>query len=328
MTGVEFPFKTIRDERDLAQHLECEANTLLFLADPSRQHEFYAELRIPKRKRGGFRLVYRSREDVLSRIHKALAVAVADAARFRPCVQGFVKKRSIVTNARQHLGKQLLLHADIEHFFESIRLPSVISCFQSLGCRPQVAELLGRLCTRKEVLPQGAHASPVLANIACRHLDQDFEQLAEVHGCTYTRYADDLTFSGDEVPEEGNIQSILAGYGFKLRDGKCRRQQRGRGQFVTGLSVGDPVGPRIPKKMKRQLRRDLHYATRYGLEDHLRHVGRPTVDPWEEYSVLEGRTRYLASVEPKIASAMWKQLVRIRAQLDKSADTGSEEAPS
>lgn len=316
MTGVAFPFQSIRHEHDLAQFLECTVDELRVLADSNRQHEFFDELQIPKRRRRGHRIVYRANVAVLLRIHKALAIAVAGAVRFHPCVQGFVKGRSIVTNAKQHMGKPLLLHADIKHFFESIKLPAVVSCFQFLGCRPQVAEHLGRLCTRQGVLPQGAHASPVLANLACRQLDLDFEHLAMAHGCTYTRYADDISFSGEEVPDEGTIKSILANYGFDLRDGKCRLQRRGRGQFVTGLSVEDPQGPRIPQKLKRQLRLVLHYAKRYGMEDHLRHVGRHSADPELEYAVLEGQTRFLASVEPRTAWVMRQQLMRIREQMN------------
>ncbi len=330
MTGIAFHFQSIRHQVDLAQFLECTVDDLDTFADTSRQREFYDELRIPKRRRRGHRIVYRARDAVLLRMHKTLAEAVSGVVRFPPCVQGFVKKRSIVTNASQHLGRPMLLHADIKHFFESIKLPAVVSCFELLGCRPGVANLLGRLCTRDGVLPQGAHPSPVLANLACRQLDADLEMLAAAHRCTYTRYADDITFSGDEVPSEEIIKDLLGKQGFELRDGRCRLQRRGRGQFVTGLSVADIRGPRLPRKLKRRLRLVLHYASLYGMKDHLRHVGRGLSDPEQEFWKIEGQTRFLSSVETQTAWTMRQQLMQVRARMidDRLRDMSGEEESS
>jgi len=300
------PFREIRHLDDLAQRLGCESKIIRTFVDAESQLEFYDELRIPKRRRGGmFRTVYRVNEAQLMQMHKTIAGTVSSVAVFPECVHGFVRRRSIVTNAKKHLGQRLLLHADIKNFFESITLDQVCSAFVSLGCRSEVAWILGRLCTLNGFLPQGVHSSPVLSNLVCRYLDADLMQLAAAHGCVYTRYADDITLSGDMIPEPSNVENILHSHGFHLRDGKCRIQRRGYSQFVTGLSVADPQRPRCSRKEKKRLRLILHYASRYGLEGHLREArGHRNTDPDTLYWKLTGKLRFMRYVEPQVAERM------------------------
>ncbi|EAU68745.1 RNA-directed DNA polymerase from retron Mx65, putative [Stigmatella aurantiaca DW4/3-1] len=200
MTSMAFPFRSIRHSSDLAQALECTADDLNTFADTSRQREFYNELRIPKRRRQGYRIVYRAKAAVLLRMHKTLADAVSGAVSFPTYVQGFVKKRSIVTNARQHLGKPLLLHADIKHFFESI-----------------------------------------------------------------TRYADDITLSGDEVPSEELLRAFnSASPGPVTQCGGTRPPISGKRSYArksasrceglsrsSGVSVSRTIHPSLPVRRAR-----------------------------------------------------------------------------
>src|SRR5262249_49892429 len=137
-----------------------------------------------------------------------------------PVSHGFVKGKSTVSNAKPHVGKAVVLNMDLEGFFPNIVFPRVRSVFHRAGYSWSVATVLALLCTecpRREViyegkryyvakgprgLPQGACTSPALSNQVARRLDKRFAGLAVKMGISYTRYADDLSFSGGAEMKE------------------------------------------------------------------------------------------------------------------------------
>jgi RNA-directed DNA polymerase len=154
-------------------------------------------------------------------------------------------------------------------FFDSISADQVLGSFIRLGSNQNIAALLAKICTLNDRLPQGASTSPIVSNLVCAALDTDLSAFASGQGARYTRYADDLTFSGETPADAKAIRRIVELHGFKLREDKARTQWRGKSQYVTGLSVADPTGPRAPARMKRRLRLELYYAKRFGLSNHL-----------------------------------------------------------
>lgn len=295
---MQIRFGEIRHVQDLARALGTNVEDLEVYLVPANQAALYTTIRIPKRgrkRRGEFRTVYRARQD-LKVLQKNIADAIASSTIFDDCVQGFVQKRSIATNARVHLGQRILLRADIHHFFESITFEQVQTALSSLGCIPAIALTLARVCTRDGHLPEGSSSSPVIANLVGRFLDADLKNLAAAHGCRYTRYADDLTFSGDELPDPGRVQDLIARHGFKLRDDECRTQRRGRSQYVTGLTIADTERPHIAKRAKRRLRLELHYAARFGIAEHLKRTN-PGAYMEREIKRLGGWVTFMFSVE-------------------------------
>ena len=140
-----------------------------------------------------------------------------------PQAHGFVPGRSIVTNAASHTGKAVVCNLDLKDFFPSITFRRVKGLFRKLGYGEHVATLLALLCTEPprvpveldgktyhvalgaRVLPQGACTSPAITNALCRRLDRRLDGLARRHGFAYTRYADDLTFSGDNPLRRGPV---------------------------------------------------------------------------------------------------------------------------
>jgi len=286
---------------DVAVACGTDLDLLTNYAEAGAQHAFYKVIRIQKRgnHRSRFRIVYAARQDWLSQFHRQVAMIVARSHNFGTHVQGFIKKRSIVTNASQHLGAARLLHADIEGFFDAIHEQQVEVAFASLGCSAAVAKFLARCCTIDGVLRQGTRCSPAIANLVCRSLDDDLLRLASARGAVYTRYADDMTFSGDSVPEPDSIKVVVEGYGFKLRGGRCITQRRGRRQYVTGLSVADETAPRLPKRMKRQLRQILHYLEKYGCD---KIATARLASGRDSQLFLYGYLRYAFSVEPERAN--------------------------
>lgn len=206
-------------------------------------------------------------------------VPVHDAA------HGFVPGRSIVTNAAPHVGRRVVVNFDLKDFFPTIGFPRVWGLFRSLGYPPGTATVLALICTEPEVeevevdgrrwfvhrsarwLPQGSPCSPVITNLICRRLDQRLSGLARRHGFAYTRYADDLTFSGD--PEAlgtllGAVRAIVEDEGFRLHPDKTHVMRRAGRQEVTGLVVNDRVG--VPRRFLHRFRAVLHQVEVSGPE--------------------------------------------------------------
>jgi len=109
---------------------------------------------------------------------------------------GFVKKRSIVGNAKAHLGKKCLLKMDIKDFFPSINLKRVISIFLVFGYPHKISYFLAKMCCNDGSLPQGSPTSPCISNIVAKRLDARLFSIGRKYQLTYTRYADDLVFFG------------------------------------------------------------------------------------------------------------------------------------
>lgn len=310
------PVSQVANLIGIAKVLGCTADDLREIASANDQRPFYTRLQIPKKsrkRRGQFRTVYKA-DQRLALIQKNMATWIAEHVKFPYYVQGFVQKRSIVTNAQIHLGQHTLLHADIKDFFDSITTDQIEEAFRALGCKSSIANTLARVCTLNGQLPQGSSASPILANLVCRHLDTDLNTLAAANHCKYSRYADDITISGDQVPDVREIESLLNRHGFSLRNEKSRIQRRGRSQYVTGLTVVDKTSPRVPRVMKRRLRLELHYADRYGVSSHLEHT-RSEDTPEHAVNRLDGWISFIYSVEGNAHKRLYEQCIRVKKQV-------------
>ncbi len=282
----------------------------------------YVQFTVPKRS-GGTR--------TLSAPHRKLAAAqfwilnqiLAKLPSEEPA-HGFLPGRSILTNARPHAGKAIVLNMDLEGFFPSITFPRVRSVFHRLGYSPAVATILALLCTecpRKVVeyegrtyhvatgprgLPQGACTSPALSNQVARRLDKRLAGLARKLNVTYTRYADDLTFSGDTAMNErvgyvmARVRHLAKEEGFAVNEKKSRILRRNSAQAVTGLVVNDRPG--VPRDEVRRIRAILHRARTEGLEAQNRDK-RPHFRAW-----LLGMIAYIGMARPEVGAKLKAQL--------------------
>lgn len=181
---------------------------------------------------------------------------------------GYTRGKNILENAQKHCCAKQILHADIKDFFPSISKERICALFQQIGVSDLISEAFANLLTIEGVLAQGLHTSPLISNIICLGMDEDLTALANKYGCTYTRYADDITISGDNVPSKKELEEIFHKHGFILNAEKFRITKPGWHHFVTGLSVETNI-PRIPKKMRKKLRQELYYCEKYGVEDHI-----------------------------------------------------------
>ena len=157
----------------------------------------YRSVRVPKRS-GGERTL-RVPDPATKAIQRHLLHGVLDRVPIHPAAHGFESGRSIVTNALPHAGKAVVIRMDLVDFFDSTSARRVRRLFRVLGWDAESAALLTRLTTDGGTLPQGAPTSPRLANLVNVRLDARLSALAISLGGTYTRYADDLTFSFAEA---------------------------------------------------------------------------------------------------------------------------------
>jgi hypothetical protein len=148
----------------------------------------------------------------------------------------------------------------------------------------------------------------LLANLICLDLDDKLKGLAVVHGNAYTRYADDLTFSGEEsLPSRIEVSSILNEEGFRLSETKFFQTRRGQSHFVTGLSVSDHARPHVPRAVKRRLRQEVYYSGRFGLSEHIGRAG--YLSYASGINKIDGYLKYLCGVERELGAKLnikWK----------------------
>ncbi len=248
-----------------------------------------------------------------------------------PAAHGFVPGRSAVTNASMHVGAPAVLCLDLRTFFATITAPRVNGIVTSMGYSESVAWTLAALCThqtpafvlaqmpaggdssqrhllrsrlRTRHLPQGAPTSPILANLACFGLDQRLGGYAEAAGLTYTRYADDLSFSGPRLEKFHLIRavaSIASEEGFALNPTKTRLRSTHQRQEVTGIVVNERLNG--PREYYDQLRAVLCDAQRNGV-DAANRDGHPNLRRH-----LDGRISWVESLNPSRGA-------RLRAQYD------------
>jgi len=264
----------IRDGDHLAEVLQLPPGKLQWLTFPwDKQPVHYVERQIPKRS-GGVRLI-QAPKPLLRWVQRWILENMLERLTTAEPAHGFVKGRSIVTNAAGHAGKTVVVSADLEDFFPSVSIATVQGLFLWMGYSGPVARSLSLLCTSRcgkgrRTLPQGAPTSPALTNLVCWKLDRRLEGLARKFGATYTRYADDLTFSGDKELKNGlkrflpTMRRVVADEGFRLNNRKFRFARKGRRQVVTGLVVN--VRPNVPRETVRRLRATLHNCRVHGVE--------------------------------------------------------------
>ncbi|MEO5349433.1 MAG: reverse transcriptase family protein [Magnetococcus sp. YQC-3] len=163
-------------------------------------------------------------------------------------------------------------------------------------------------------LPQGAPTSPMLANLVCVELDADLQKIAARKGLTYTRYADDMTFSGEMVDRAAAVKisreiSIVVGrYGFGINLQKTSIAKNGGRKIVTGLSVDGEV-VRLPRAYKDAIRQELFYLDKHGIQGHCARIGHK--NHLSYLLRLAGRIRYAISIEPVIGQRMMEKFLRI-----------------
>lgn len=276
--------------------LTDKADDLVCFTQARRRVLMYKEFEIPKRTGGTRRIT--APVGKLKDIQNCIAIILSPYYLVPDCVHGFVEGRSVATNASKHIERNYVLNIDLKDFFPTITYTRVMKALMELGFNEEVSDTIARLCTiplwdessqmLRNALPQGSPASPLLSNIVCSSLDQRLMALAKRFGLTYSRYADDITFSSNHSVYAKDsaflqeLEDIVKSSGFKINEKKTRLQKKGSRQEVTGLIVGEKIN--TYRQFTKNLRAAVFHADTNGCTPH-------------EFKNIMGRVSYLAMVK-------------------------------
>lgn len=315
-----------QDLEQLAELMQLDPSELLWLSyeRTASTVDHYTRFEIPKRS-GGRRLIS-SPKPLMRTAQSWIASNILNVLSPSVHAKAFRPGTSIVDNALPHLNAPIVVKLDLKDFFPSISFPRVRGYFEHLGFNPGVATVLALICTDaprvkltmdgavkfvavgERGLPQGACTSPALANLIATPLDGRLAGLCEAlnPGWTYTRYADDLTFSC--VVQEADVGRLLRGIerivgdeGFRLNGEKTAVMRAPGRQVVTGLLVGDAI--RLSRRDLRRLRAFLHRCDEQGIEAVSATIGKDAL------AVARGHLAYVAMVMPEHAAGLRQRYV-------------------
>jgi RNA-directed DNA polymerase len=328
-----WPVPELSSPGQLAEWLGCEGGELAWFADARglersvtaerlRNYRYHA---IPRRG-GGPRVIERPKER-LKAIQRRILHEILDLIPAHDAAHGFTRGRSATSHAAHHVGRDVVVSIDLEDFFASVAARRVFGVFRSAGYPEPVAHLLTALVTNiiparvwlsierpadpRRVdshhrlgrrlatphLPQGAPTSPALANLAAFGLDRRLSGLAAALHIDYSRYADDLTFSGParmlRTPSvlRSAVSAIVAEEGFAVNRRKSRLERRSGRQQVCGIVVNERLN--VPRTDYDELKAILHHAVTRGLPAEHDAAQRATMR-----AHLEGRIAWVQSLHP------------------------------
>lgn len=286
-------------------------------------HPSYIHYTIPKKKSGN-REIYAPQEDLKYLQIKLNYFLQGYYICIRPSftVFGFVinpkyagKVCNILENAKPHIKKKYVLNIDLKDFFPSISAKRVKELFMSdvFDFNEEIATALTLLTTYKGKLPIGAPTSPAISNFICLSLDKDLLKFSTLHNLTYTRYADDLTFSSNSQITSDHILdiiNIIHDHQFKINEKKLRLQTSNQKQSVTGLTVNDQVN--VDRKLLKKVRAMLHDLTTNGIDIATqRHFNLKTETSYELKGKfihrLEGYINFIGQIRGKYDMLYMKQ---------------------
>jgi RNA-directed DNA polymerase len=271
------------------------------LINSSKSH--YRVFKIPKRK-DGYRKI-ESPYPKLKFVQKLiLKKFLLNLSVHEQCFS-FSKDRSAIQHAKLHLNCNELLTLDIDSFFPNITRQMVFEALQENNISAIEAKYISEICTVNNALPQGACTSPVFSNIIFKSIDIRLSRLAKSLDLTYSRYADDLAFSGDRIPRNifRTIEKILQSKSFKLNDNKTKLKILGSRKIITGVSISSGQ-TKVPKAFKRSLRAQV-----YELEKNEKNLYQMTNFDPSVYEKTLGKLNYLLQVEPENKYALMKKNV-------------------
>ncbi len=324
---TQFGLPLINNASMLASAMNISISELRFLSYQKKRSKInhYQRFYTPK-KNGGHRLI----SAPMPRLKQAqywILNHILEKVPIHQAAKGFVKQKSIINNAYPHIQKDIVINFDIQDFFPTISYNRIKGLFKNLGYSEQLATILSLICTEspmerikidgeifylatgERVLPQGAPSSPALTNILCYKLDKRLQGLAEALSFTYTRYADDLSFSASGEAAQNNVQNILwtvnmilKEEGFTLHPDKLRIMRKHQKQEVTGIIVNQHLS--VDNKTLKKFRALLFQIGKDGLEGkHWNGKKGPRLIP-----SIYGFAQFVNMVNPRKGEALLKKV--------------------
>lgn len=280
---------------------------------------FYKHYLIPKRN-GGERVIDEplpSLKEIQSWILSEI-LNPASKKMVSPVAKAFIRGKSLRDNARFHRGKEKVIALDIADFFHNIGYGAVYGIFQQMGYSKPVCVMLSRLCTLHGSLPQGAPTSPMLSNMFFMDADQKIFHYCRERKIQYTRYADDMIFSGNDIYTNhliSYVKMLLTSKHLELNASKTKVMGRGARQRVTGVVVNDKM--QVQRGYRDKIRQEVYYITKYGLTSHWENIHRKLPawinSPLLYLKHLMGKVYFVLQINPHDDDfLMYEKMLKIR----------------
>lgn len=283
-----------RELSSLEKDLGFSAKALYSVTNHRSRH--YHPVKIPKGN-GELRELYVP-DEFLKTIQRRIAGRLLIHEAISPYATAYRPGGSVLKNAAPHANSEVLLKLDIRRFFDHIIYPQVKEhAFPAQRYSEANRVLLSLLCIHKDALPQGAPTSPMISNIVMRSFDDEVGHWCRERAITYTRYCDDMTFSGTFDP--GAVIAFVKGElrknGFFLNDKKTTVLHNGQKKQVTGIVVNEKAN--ASAAYRRKLRQELYFCRKFGIANHLRQLGSDV--PAQRYiQQLLGRVNFVLQITP------------------------------
>lgn len=235
---------------------------------------------------------------ILKSIQKRILKNVLEEKMISKCAYAYKKGLSTILNAKSHVGCKVILKLDIENFFDNINFYKVYnSCFNENLYPKKLGMLLTNLCVYNDMLPQGSPTSGYISNIVLRNFDCNIDAYCKDKNINYTRYSDDMTFSGDFDIRKliKYVNELLYKERFRLNKSKIKVVLNTTRQQVTGIVVNEKIN--LSKNYKRKIRQEVYYVLKYGVKSHIekRNIN---LSCNRYLSVLLGKINYVLTVNP------------------------------
>lgn len=255
----------------------------------------YEEIIIHK-KAGGLRFL-NAPSKTLKSIQKRILKNVLEEKKTSNYTYAYIKGCSIIDNAKPHINKSKIVKLDIKDFFNNVNFNMVYNtCFNETLYPKKLGMLLTNLCIYNNSLPQGAPTSGYISNIVLRNFDEKIGLFCKNNDIEYTRYSDDMTFSGDFNTGKliKLVNKLLYEQGFSLNKKKIVVVNKKTRQQVTGIIVNEKLS--IRKSYKKKIRQEIYYINKFGLQSHL--IKRKIKLEEKEYlNKLLGKINFVLQVE-------------------------------
>ncbi len=277
----------------IEQDLGVSAKTLYGLSNNLSKH--YHSVYIPKSD--GSKRKLSVPDSILKRVQKSIADNILVQYTVSKYAKAYKTGSSVQQNARPHIGKKKILKLDIDGFFDHILYSQVKD---TVFCKEKYSQpiriLLTMLCYHNDSLPQGAPTSPAITNIIMRDFDEKVGAFCNKKNVAYTRYCDDMTFSGDFDEKDiiSFVKNELLKLGLFLKSRKTALVPATKRQCVTGIVVNEKIN--ITKEYKKKIRQEMYYIRKFGLNEHL---NRMNISDREHYILsLKGRIAFVLQTTP------------------------------
>lgn len=282
-----------RELSSIEKDLGFSAKTLYGLSNSLEKH--YHTVYLPKSD--GSKRKLSVPDLILKLVQKSIADNILIQYPISKYAKAYKPGSSIQKNARPHVGKKKILKLDIEGFFDHILYSRVKdTVFYEEKYSESIRILLTMLCYYNDSLPQGAPTSPAITNIIMYDFDETVGAFCNEKNIAYTRYCDDMTFSGDFDEKEiiSFVKNELFKFGLHLNNRKTAVISASKRQVVTGIVVNEKMN--VTKDYKKTIRQEIYYIKKFGLDEHLKRLG---ISDKQQYVLsLKGRIAFVLQTIP------------------------------